>query len=431
MAQRLLVFSADALVAEDLPCLKTLPNFKRYLAGGAEVRAVRTIYPSVTYPVHVSIATGLYPDRHGITNNLKLDPGNLTPPWEWFHDRVKGEDIFDAARRAGLSTGGVFWPVTGNHPSIDYLIDEYWTQFPGDTPEAAFARSGSKAEILRIINRYVHRLQEREHPSADMFLMSCACDIIRQYKPELLMIHPANIDGARHQFGLFNEKVDDAVALTDLWIGQLMDALEDAGVREETNFFLISDHGQMNITRAINLNVMLADHGLIRFDETGLKGWDAYCLSCGMSAQVYLRDPENLVIYDKTYALLRHLRDEGIYGISRVFTEPEAREQERFGGGFSFVLETDGYTSFGDDWKRPIVKNLDASDYRYGQATHGYLPDKGPQPVLLAKGPGIRDGAVLPQGRIIDEAPTFAKLLGLTLPDAEGSPMDAILQPPD
>jgi predicted AlkP superfamily pyrophosphatase or phosphodiesterase len=430
MSRRVLVFSADALVYEDLAHLKNLPHFKKYLAGGAEIKSVRTIYPTITYPAHVSIASGTLPAKHGVPGNYVLDPGNLTPPWYWFHDAVKVRDIFDAAKKAGLSTAAVYWPVTGNHPSIDYLIDEYWTQGSGDTMEAAFTRAGSAPEMIKILAAYYPLVKERQHSSMDYLVADCACDIIRRYKPELLMLHPANIDGARHEFGLFNEKVDYAIEETDRWIGQIMDALQDAGVREETNFFLVSDHGQLDITRIINVNVMLADYGLIRYDEQAgtITSWDAYCLSGGMSALVYLKNPEDIKVYQKTQALLRHLCDEGIYGISRVFTESEIREAEGLGGDFSFVLETDGYTSFGDDWKRPIVKNFDASDYRYGKATHGYLPDKGPQPVLIAKGPGIKNGVVLEKGRIIDEAPTFAKLLGVELPDAQGSPINEILR---
>jgi hypothetical protein len=146
-----------------------------------------------------------------------------------------------------------------------------------------------------------------------------------------------------------------------------------------------------------------------------------------MSALVYLKTPDDIKLYEKVHALLRHFFDEGIYGISKVFTEPEVRAKERLGGAFSFVLETDGYTAFGDDCKRPLVKNYDFSDYRYGKATHGYLPEKGPQPVLAAKGPGIRNSVVLDQGRIIDEAPTFAKLLGFDFSKTEGIPMDEIL----
>jgi predicted AlkP superfamily pyrophosphatase or phosphodiesterase len=429
MKKRLFVFSADALVGEDLVYLKTLRNFKRYLAGGSEIQTVRTIYPTVTYPAHVSMTTGTYPDTHGITGNLEFIPGNLAPPWLWFHDAVKVRDIFDAAKEGGYSTAAVFWPVTGRHPSIDYLIDEYWTQGAGDSMEAAFTRSGSSPEMMKIIARHFYNMVEREHPSLDYFIVNCTCDIIRQHKPEFMMIHPANIDSARHHYGVFNEKIDTALEQTDRWIGQIMDALEDAGLREETNFFLVSDHGQMEIKRTININVILADHGLIRCNGSGnIAGWDAYSLSNGMSALVYLKDPGNQKLYRETHTLLRNLCEEGIYGISRVYTESEAREKERLGGDFSFVLETDGYTSFGDDWKRPLVKKIDFSDYRYGRATHGYLPGKGPQPILVAKGPHVREGVVLEKGNIIDEAPTYAKLLGVELPGAEGKAIDEILK---
>ena len=83
---------------------------------------------------------------------------------------------------------------------------------------------------------------------------------------------------------------------------------------------------------------------------------------------------------------------------------------------------------FGDNWRRPIVNTFDFSDYRYGRATHGYLPSKGPQPVLIAKGPDIKNGVVLEKARLIDLAPTFAKLLGADLPGADGTVINEILQ---
>ncbi|MCL2834574.1 MAG: alkaline phosphatase family protein, partial [Treponema sp.] len=319
------------------------------------------------------------------------------------------------------STAGVSWPVSGNHPSIDYLIAEYWTQGPDDTYEACFARSGSSPAILDIARPYFPELVMRMHPSPDYFIMKCTCDIIRKYKPEFFMIHPANIDSARHEFGVFNGKVDAAILETDQWIGDVMDALEEAGVRDKTNFFLISDHGQMDIKRVININVLLADYGLIRYDEKGnFIDWDAYSLSAGMSAHVFLKNRNDQYIRQKTMALLNHLCDEGIYGISRVFTKEEARKEEHLGGDFSFVLETDGYTSFGDNWKRPLVKTFDLTDYRYGRATHGYLPSRGPQPVLAAAGPDIRPNTIIESARLVDLAPTFAKLMGVNLDTAEG-----------
>jgi predicted AlkP superfamily pyrophosphatase or phosphodiesterase len=427
--RKAIVFSADAMVYEDTAYFKTLPNYKKYLAGGAEIKKIRSIYPTVTYPVHVSLATGAWPDRHGVVSNMELHPGVPEQPWTWFHDHVKIGDIFDEARKKGLSTAGVFWPVTGRHPSIDYLIPEYWTQMEGETLREAFTRGGSNPQMLQLIEKNFRKgMVQRVHPGYDEFIVSNACDIIREFKPGLLMIHVANIDDYRHKNGVFNDRVAKGIEETDEWIGRVMAAAEDAGVAEETTLFLVSDHGQIDITRSLNVNVLFADYGLIRADEEGrLVSWDAYSLSNGLSALVYLRDREDHRLYEKTYALLRYLCEEGIYGIGRVFTEPEARASEHLGGDFSFVLETDGYTSFGDNWKRPIVKNMDLSDYRYGKATHGYLPDRGPQPMFMAKGPGIRPGAVLEKRDIIDEAPTFAKVLGFSLPEADGVPIDEIL----
>ena len=74
------------------------------------------------------------------------------------------------------------------------------------------------------------------------------------------------------------------------------------------------------------------------------------------------------------------------------------------------------------------MQNFDASDYRFGRATHGYMPDYGPQPVFVAKGPGIREGVALGRGRVIDEAPTFAALLGQEMPWADGQPIREILK---
>ena len=121
------------------------------------------------------------------------------------------------------------------------------------------------------------------------------------------------------------------------------------------------------------------------------------------------------------------MAEEGIYGFSEVLTEEEMKKRYGLYGDFSFCIETDGFTSFSEDLDRPAVRPLDTSDYRFGHATHGHMPEKGPQPPFLGMGPSFRKGAVLTEGSILDHAPTFAKILGLQLPDADGVPMLQIL----
>lgn len=426
MKQKLIVLSADALVAEDMEYFKTLPNFQKYLSGGACAKTVKTCYPTITYPAHTTIATGVYPDRHCVLGNDDFDPYTTARPWKWFHSSVHAPDIFSVCKRAGLTTAAVFWPCTGNHPDIDYLIDEYWAQGEGDTSREAFIRSGSDARTLKIIDRHVGSLVDRKHPIADEFVISCAADIIREYAPDLIMIHPANIDAYRHGNGLFNDAVTRGIDETDRWLGMLLSAADDAGTLENTNVVLLSDHGQLEIKRIIKPNVLLADAGFIELDADGkIKHAKAYVHSGGMSALCYVYDKS---CYNELYNYLIHLRDEGIYGFSEVIPESEAREKYRLGGDFAFALETDGYTSFSDDCRRPLVRAFSNADYRLGRATHGYLPDKGPQPVFCAKGPAFLDSASLDRIDAVDEAPTFARILGTEMSDVDGRVLTELLK---
>ena len=112
----------------------------------------------------------------------------------------------------------------------------------------------------------------------------------------------------------------------------------------------------------------------------------------------------------------------------KVMTAEEADASDNLNGEFSFVIETDGYSSFSEDWKRPMVAPLDLSDYRFGRATHGYYPDKGPQPVFFAFGPDIKEGVILERRNTVDEAPTYAKILGVEMPGVDGTPIEEMLK---
>jgi len=434
---RLIVCSLDAMVGEDVAYLKTLPNFRRYFGNQySEVRTIRSVYPTITYPVHASIVTGCYPDKHGITNNQPFHTESGEYPWYWFQKDIKRTDIFQVAHDAGYKTGAVFWPVTGCHPAIDDLIDEYWIQ-PGETLEGGFGRTGSDERMCRILRKNSYLLPAGwEHggrkafvqqPYLDDFITACTCDVLRD-GAEVVFLHGGSVDGARHQSGMFSPLVTEYVQRCDQWIGQIMQTLAEIGHLEDTNIVLLSDHGQMNIVRAVNINALLRERGFIDVDEkTGVvRDWRAWNLSNAFSSLVYVKDKRDEPVVGE---LLYQLRDEGVYGIGQVFTAREAEETYHLAGPFSFVLESDGYSSLASGIHRPLVVPLDNSDFRLGRATHGYLPDKGPQPFFLAKGPAFKSGVTLARRPIVDEAPTFAKVLGLAMPeDIDGICMDELLE---
>ncbi len=421
--RHVVVVSVDALVYEDLETLSKLYALAPRWDKMARVDRVRSIYPTITYPCHSTMMTGVYPDRHHIVNNEAPILGVEHCLWQHFRSSVKAPSIFDAAKKAGLTTAAVFWPVTGKDPAIDYLVDEYWPQH-GEDSVTAFRDSGSSEEVIKkIVKPNLKYLEgkHRMHPYADAFVMGCAADMLRNFQPDLLMVHPANVDSARHASGLFTSAVTNALYDTNLWLEELFKAAEDAGIYEDTNFFIVSDHGQIEIRRSVALNALLAEEGLLDVAPDGtLKDWTAFAKSGGTSALVYLKDPADQVAWNKTKIALEKLRDSEVCGIGEILTEAEARERYHLGGDFAFVIETDGWTSFSTSWLKPVQKPLDNSDYRFGRATHGHEPEKGPQPTLMAFGPDIQPGAHLDTARLVDEAPTFAHALGLTMPDTDG-----------
>lgn len=127
MRKKLIVLSMDAMVHEDVAYLSGKPNFSKLMSDRAEVERVRTIYPSITYPAHVSISTGCLPGKHGVISNTEFKTvRDGIDHWHLYAHSLQVEDIFCAAKRAGCSTAAVYWPVTGLNQSIDYLIDEYF-----------------------------------------------------------------------------------------------------------------------------------------------------------------------------------------------------------------------------------------------------------------------------------------------------------------
>lgn len=430
--KHLIVVSVDALVFEDLEYAKTLPMFSKILREGSLVERIETIYPSLTHPVHASIISGCPAGVTGVVNNTHFTPGSLTPLWYNLFDEINCDTIFHAAHKAGLTTASCRWPLTANGGEvIDYLVPEV---LPSDmagheaNPIQAYINTGTSDCILDIVEEALKRYGHgNDHPEYDEFEIYCAAEIIRRYQPNLLFTHPGHVDHVRHETGLFNAKVNASIELTDKWISMLWDAVVDSGLENNTDIIILSDHGQLEITRTICPNIFLKEAGFIHVDEEdNLIGWDAYAASGGLSTQVYLSRPEDEVLYHDVKTLLEKMAQELIYGFERVFTKEEVKERYGLDGNFSFVLETDGFTSFNDEWTRPVVRGIDTTDYRFGNATHGHMPEKGPQPTMLAMGPSVKQGVTVPHGHILDHAATFAKILGLEFSQAQGKPVEFV-----
>ena len=435
MDKHLIVVSVDAMVYEDLEYCKTLPNFSKILKTASVVERVRTIYPSLTHPVHATLISGNPAGKTGIVNNMQFCPEQINDKPIWYNalGDIRCETILHVAKRAGMRVATSSWPLnTQGQDVIDYLIPNAFDEdFVGneDNPLETYKRLGAGENVLPIIQEGIKMFgYENKHPEVDDFQTFCAAEIIKKFKPNLLLTHPGYVDSKRHSCGVFGDDIKVALQKTDEWLGILLSAVQEAGIEDSTDFIILSDHGQINITRSISPNVYLADRGYIQTDEKGkITKWRAFSQSAGASAQVYLENPLDKQLHDEVYALLLDMAKEGIYGFERVYTVEETKEKYGLYGGFSFVLETDGYTSFGEWCVRPAVRGFDLTDYRFGRGTHGHEPEKGPQPPFIGVGKSFKKGVVLPNGSILNHAPTMAAVLGLELKESVGKPVYAIL----
>ena len=431
--RHLVVVSVDALTYENLEYARTLPNFSKILSEGAMIKRVKTIYPSLTHPVHASIITGAPAGVTGVIRNERLAPGAKSAPWYNFLDDIRCDTLLHAAKRAGLTTAAATWPLTAKGGEvIDYLVPgilNMYLEGREDDVLSVYREYGATECLMDIIEEAVRRFGYRDvHPEFDEFQIYCTSEIIRRYKPNLTLVHPGYVDGAKHRAGIYSELTRHSIEVTDKWLGELLSAVEDAGIADTTDFVVLSDHGQIDTVRKVCPNVFLADKGYIRYDGEGrITDYDAYIASGGLTGHVYLSRPDDKKLYDEVYALLSDMAKEGIYGFSEVFTLEEVRSRYGLDGDFSFVIETDGYSGFGGEFLRPAVRPLDDSDYRTSHGNHGMLPEKGEQPPFIAMGPSFKRGAVVESGNILNHAPTFARVLGVTLRDAQGTAVEEIL----
>lgn len=427
LTNRVFVISIDAFVYEDLEIVRNLPNFSKIIDGSSMVKNITTIYPSFTYPIHVSMMTGTYPDKHGINHNEAFMPGVKINQWNFMADRIKVKTLLEIAKESGISTSSVFWPVMGN-VKADWVIPEIWCYDPEGNMYDAMLRGTSK-EVLDQFWHLSDVLNWQKQPGFDEFAVRCTLEIIEKKQPQLMFLHISNLDLKRHYTGMYSEEAIEALHIHDEQLGRIIKALEDAGVYDETTFILTSDHGHTYCDKLIAPNQLFQERGLLRQSEDGqLHDWDLLAKSTGHSAHIYINEYKNGKAYKQEiyqYLTSKEVMDQ--LGIESVFTLEEVQEKYHLSGEFSFVIEGKDGVAYQDDANAPLLTIPNKNDYKYSISTHGHLPHKGPKPPFIVRGKGVKSGVVLENADIVDEPATIAALLGLDIPNKDGKVITELL----
>ncbi|QBO37112.1 alkaline phosphatase family protein [Periweissella cryptocerci] len=408
---RLVVVSFDAMGAEDIAeHLDLMPNVAQLIEQGTHVQKVTGIYPTLTYPSHTTIGTGVYPNRHGIINNTKVQPERGdAPDWYWYAKDIKVPTIFDLAHKAGLKSAAFLWPVQAKAP-INWNIAEifpnriwtnqYLVSFSASSPYFAFDMN----------RRFGHLRNGIQQPNLDDFITAAAVDTLIKKQPDLTAIHLVDMDSHRHKYGVRSAEAYAALARLDHRLGELIEATKTAGTYAHTNFIVLGDHFQIDVHSMIHFNQLFEAKGWLTQDAKQhiAKDWRVMAKTTDGSTYVYVRDA---TLIAEVKAAISSL--EGI----EMVKSPAELEAWHVNEQATLMVEAQNGYYFTDELNRPaVVETVNRDDIsepdRY-RAVHGFYPAKPDyQTTLVLAGPDVAH-TIIPAAKLVDEAPTMAALLGL------------------
>ena len=392
-------FPAFALDDPKLP----IPTLRKLMANGVS-GPMTAINPTVTWPNHTTMVTGVRADQHGLLANGTITRTGAWPPVKVDPlvakiKMVHVPTVYDAAHQAGLTTAQVDWVAINDAPTITWAFRE-WASADGPLEKEMLAKGALTAADLDNFTKANILFRDQIWTKAGAYL-------IKQHQPDLLLFHLLSLDSEQHQYGPNTLASRTAMAFLDSCVEKLVNAVREAGVESRTTFFIVSDHGFKAYTRQIRATVALEAAGL---------GQKVFVLPEGGTAFVYLEDP--------SLALKARQALTGIEGIAKIYGVddyaalglPRPEKDPQF--GHLLLAAQDGY-SFSGAIGGPVT----AAALQVG-GSHGYLASESDMnPILIISGNGVTARGKRDLQSNLDIAPTIAKLLGISLPTAKGKPL--------
>jgi predicted AlkP superfamily pyrophosphatase or phosphodiesterase len=339
--------------------------------SGVRARWLVPVFPTLTFPNFYSMATGLYPEHHGIVSNTMRDSvlGSFTlSDTEAVHDPRwwRGEPIWVTAVRQGKRAATFFWP--GSDVAIGGVRPTYYKVYDPTVPNAERVR-----QVLAWLS------------------------LPPDHAPALITLYLGDVDQAGHEFGPNSPQTDSAIAGVDSAVGALMSGIEHLGLGQRVNVVVVSDHGmtELDPTRVMYLDDYI-DLGSVEIVDRG--AFLSLVPRAGAEESVYRRlrgANRHLTIYRKSdipaaYHYKSHPRIPAIIGVAD------------------------------DGW---VVLTRPQRPPRGG---HGYPPERpSMRAIFLARGPAFRKGLVIEPFRNIHLYALLNRILGLT-PTGNDGALDSV-----
>ena len=367
-------------VRHDYPDRTALPALERMAGDGVRAGGLIPVFPSNTFPAHVSLATGTYPDRHGIVDNHFFDAERGRYRMESDADWIEAEPLWIAAERQGVPAATYFW--VGSESDWRGQGTRFrMAPFDGRRPEAEKVK-----QILEWLAL----------PAAE--------------RPRLIMSYWAGTDHEAHDHGPDSHAVTRRLEAQDRELERLLTGIDDRDAWGYTTLIVVSDHGMTHIGTYLGIREVLEEAG-IGAQVTG-----------GAVANVYLDEPGTL---DRARSALEGLKHATVYRREDVPEDLRLAHPTR-SGDLVVVAEPPYSFSRPDGIAGPLRSWLHALGMSFGG--HGYHPRHPDMAgVFFALGRGVPGDLVLPEVHQVDVAATVARLLQMKPPrHSEGRPVRGI-----
>ena len=244
------------------------PRLNKFVEEGVSPAYMLPSFPSVTFPNHYTLVTGLYPESHGVVGNSFWDAdlqeeffytNPLAMQAKWWG----GEPLWVTAENQGIRTAIHMWP--GSEANIMDVSPAFLDKYNGDEP-----LSNKVERILGLLDR--PGLENKLAEVADM-------------RPQLIAAYVPNVDSDGHLYGPNSTEIRTTINDVDTMLDQLFHGLDERNLADIVNVVVVSDHGMAttDTTRLIQLEDII-DTSLIEH----IDGWPLYGLRPKISGQLIL-----------------------------------------------------------------------------------------------------------------------------------------------
>jgi predicted AlkP superfamily pyrophosphatase or phosphodiesterase len=427
------LISLDGLCAYYLDDPKAeIPTLRALMKEGARAASMKASVPSVTWPNHTTLVTGVNPAKHGVVGNVYFDRATLKhvvligDPVFDKEQIVRVPTIYDIAKQAGMKTVSIRWPATRNAKTLDWGLPDVI-----EISRLKQATTPAMIEDLKAAGYWaeVEKAEKTEKDGRwlppDELVTRVFNLMLQKHRPNLAMLHLIDVDHIQHIRGPRSAEAYAAIKATDSRVREVWETLKKEFGRENATLVIASDHGFSPIRKLILPNVVLRKAKLLNDAGDEEKKPMVRVVPQGGSAFIYILDEsrrdEIVKKVRSAFASIEEVakvvgpEETPAYGVARPSDDPHAPDMLLFAKyGYAF-----GDTAAGD-------LAFDEKPERKG--THGHdpaIPEL--HASFVAWGAGIKPGSKVGEIENTAVAPTIARLLGLSMPDADGKPLDELM----